>query len=269
MKINTRRIAGIFLIPTILWITASCATVEDGSDASLPEETIQPTRMPTTTTAPTPTAEPQLPEVICELDLPTSADWPVSLCDLFDDNRNEWQLESQDNPYARYTADIVDGQLQIDYSAKAFESFSRTAITWFDIGESADFALTISGMIDSRLTNTGWGIAFRANDDMTSYYLFSLNNDDTFSLEYNNNNKNWIPFIPRTGHSSLRNADMNTVTIVADGADFSFWINGTQVGTFEGVDLGNGLIRLMVSAAEGANVVFYFDDIVLQTPPQD
>lgn len=249
-----------------LLLLAGCSPTELVEDAE--QVTTEP--VSTRTAEPTPITDPTIqteqPEQTCDLELPAPDNWQVQLCDSFNDNRNEWQLESQDNPYARYVADIEDEKLQIDYSAKAFESFTRSAITWFDIGQGGDFALTISGSIESRLLNTGWGIAFRADDEMRSYYLFSIKNDDTFSLEYNNDNKNWIPFIPSTGHSSIRNADVNTVKITADGDSFSFWINGEQVATFEGVQLEGDLIRLMVSAAEGASAVFSFDDVVLQTP---
>jgi len=249
-----------------LLLVAGCSPTQVVEDAEQMTAEPVPTRTAEPTSTITPTIQAEQPQETCDLELPGPDNWQVQLCDSFNDNNNEWQLESQDNPYARYVTDIGDGKLQIDYSAKAFESFTRSAITWFDIGQGGDFALTISGLIDSQLLNTGWGIAFRADDEMRSYYLFSIKNDDTFSLEYNNNNKNWIPFIPSTGHSSIRNADVNTVKITADGDIFTFWINGEQVATFEGVQLEGDLIRLMVSAAEGAGAVFSFDDVVLQTP---
>lgn len=256
------RLALIF--PLVLLVGCSPS---DGTPAEIQatDEPL-PTRATTHTPAFTPTAEELQPEVPCDLALPGESGWPVQLCELFEDNRNDWQVESQDNPYARYTAEIADGQLQIDYYAKIFDAFQRSAVTWFDVAQASDFALSVSGSIDSRLVNCGWGVAFRADEDMTSYYLFSINNDSTFSLEFNNNNKNWIPLIPRTGHSSIRYAQPNTVTIIADGQDFTFLINDQQVGTFEGVVTNNSAIRLMVSAGEGADAFFAIDDVVLQTP---
>ena len=132
-----------------------------------------------------PTETPETPAEIetipCELALPASDDWEVVLCEQFDDNKNNWEVESQDNPYARYTSTITDGKFVVDYSAKAFAGFQRTALTWFTIGEVKDFALSIKGLMDSQFQDVSWGIAFRGDED--SFFLFSILNNGTYKFE--------------------------------------------------------------------------------------
>ena len=75
-----------------------------------------------------PTAElpASLPE--CGLPLPGPEDWPVFICDTFNGERDTFPAENQDNPYARYSAQVTDGQLyEVDYTAKGFAQFQRSA----------------------------------------------------------------------------------------------------------------------------------------------
>lgn len=208
----------------------------------------------------------QAPDPDCPAGLPGGAGWPLLLCEQFEDNRNEWQVESQDNPYARYTSEISEGQFQIDYAAKIFASFSRSALTWFDMGQAGDFALSASGLIDSRLATNSWGVAFRAAEEIESFFLFSIYNDGTYAFDIYENN-GWIPLISRRPHNSIQLGQSNKLTILAEGQDFTFSINDQPVNTFEGGLLEGSGIQLMVSAGEGVNTRFVFDDIVLQTPP--
>ena len=108
---------------------------------------------PEPTATPAPTAAAPLPSpslqsleevsVPCDLPLPGPDDWTVILCERFDDNRNEWEVESQDNPYAKYTSAITDGKFTVDYTAKGFAGYQRIALTLFTIGGEKDFALSI------------------------------------------------------------------------------------------------------------------------------
>ena len=259
----------ILALLAIMGLAAGCSRMDSADGEEQPPEAA-PTATPDNQTAEE-SAEPEDGEedaepIACELDLPGDPDWPVLLCETFEDNRNEWQVESQDNPYARYTAEISDGQFQVDYTGKIFADVSRSALTWFDAGEAGDFALSVSGLIDTRLISTSWGVAFRANEEMDSFFLFSIYNDGTYALDIFENN-GWIPLIGRRPHNSIQLGQANEVAILAEGGDFSFRINGQEVNRFEGGLLEGGIIRLVVTAGEGASALFAFDDVVLQTAP--
>jgi WD40 repeat protein len=197
----------------------------------------------------------------CDLPLPGPDDWEVVLCEQFDDNRNEWEVESQDNPYARYTSAIRDGEFVVDYTAKGFAGYQRTALTWFAVGEEKDFALSIKGLMDSSYQEASWGIAFRGDED--SFFMFSISNDGTYKFEIFENGR-WVQLITPKNTNSILLGEENTLRIEAGGQDFYFSINDKMVNRFNGALLGGEEILLIVSAKEGVSAVFTFDDVVLQ-----
>ena len=269
MKARMRKQLKWLWLLVALGLAAGCGPAGGGTTEPEPQEESAETQVPTQTPQemePQPEEEEEAPEYECEVGLPGGPEWPVLLCEAFEDNRNQWQLESQDNPYARYTSEINEGQFQIDYSAKVFANFTRSAITWFDVGDSFDFTLSVSGLMDTRLATSSWGVAFRADEEMDSFFLFTLYNDGTYALDIYEN-RGWIPLIGRRPHNSIQLGQENQVTIVAEGQDFAFYINDQPVNIFEGGLLEGSSIRLMVSAGEGVSAGFLFDDLVLQQPP--
>ena len=197
----------------------------------------------------------------CDLPLPGSDDRVVILCELFDDNRYEWQVESQDNPYATYTSTITDGKFVVDYTAKGFEDYLHSALTWFTIGEVKDFALSIKGSMDTPYQDVSWGIALRWDED--SFYLFSISNTGTYSFEIFENDE-WITLFTEKEYNGIRQGEENTLRIEAGGQNFNFSINDTIVSQYNEAVLEGEEILLVVSVKEGASAVFAFDDVVLQ-----
>ena len=204
------------------------------------------------------------PGLVCSLPMLSSVDWPVSLCETFDDNQNNWTIESQDNPYADYSIDIAEGKYALSYRAKAFAGFQRATLTWFDAPPARDFALSVSGRMDSSFQNISWGVAFRADDD--SFFLFSIDNNNTYAFEIYEND-GWISLISRRPYEGIRTGEENKLGILADGRDFIFYINDEEVGRFSGGLLKEEGIKLIVSVREGGSADFYFDDMVIQSRP--
>jgi hypothetical protein len=202
--------------------------------------------------------------VACDLPKPSDKDWPVRLCDSFNDNTGGWTVESQDNPYARYNIDVQDGAYALTYTAKGFSNYQRSALTWFDVASAQNFALAVTGKMESDFQGCSWGVAFRADED--SFFLFSIDNDNTYAFEIYENNS-WIPLITRRPYDGLRLGEANKLVIVAEGGDFSFYINDALVGSFSGGLLQESGIMLVVSAKEGVSANYSFDDLVLQVSP--
>jgi hypothetical protein len=226
--------------------------------------TPQPTKPAVTPTlAVTPTETPaSMPA--CSLPLPGPKEWPLFICDTFDGARQTFPNESEDNPYARYNARITDGQVyQVDYAAKGFAQFQHSSLTWFDIAKAQDFALSISGMMDSAFKDVSWGIAFRGSDDKKSFFLLSIFNDGTYAFEIQENGK-WISLISKRVFSGILAGQKNTLTVIAEGGNFKFLINGQPVEGFNGGLLTGMQVFLVISAREGAAAVYSFDDLVMQ-----
>lgn len=209
----------------------------------------------------TPEETADIESVQCDLPLPGPDDWTVIMCEQFDDNRNEWEIESQDNPYASYISAITDGKFVIDYTAKGFAGYQRTALTWFTIGKVEDFALSIKGLMDSPYQEASWGVAFRGDED--SFYLFSISNNGTYKFEIFEDG-GWTLLITPKEYNGIRLGEENTLRIEAGGQDFYFSINDTMVNQFNGALLDGEEILLVVSAKEGVSAEFLFDDVVLQ-----
>jgi hypothetical protein len=209
----------------------------------------------------TPEETPDIEDAPCGLPLPGPDDWEVVLCERFDDNRNGWEVESQDNPYAKYTSAIKDGKFVVDYTAKGFAGYQKSALTWFTIDEGRNFALSIKGLIDSPFQDASWGIAFRGDED--SFFLFSILNDGRYRFEIFENG-GWDTLITTRVYSGIRLAEENTLKIEASGRDFYFSIDDTLVNQFSGGLLRGKQILLVVSAKEGVSATFAFDNVVLQ-----
>ena len=272
MKHKSRSI--IVLLALILSACSSVAAATPTGSAGAATQDVPP-KTTASTTAETPastaaaTAEssetPSAPAGLeCSLPLPSEKDWPVTLCETFADNQNNWLVENQDNSYAKYSIDVVDGAYTLNYTAKAFAQFKQTALSWFPLAQAQDFALSVTTLMDSEFQNNSWGVAFRTDENMDSFFLFSIYNDGTYAFEIYENG-NWIPLISQRVFGGILPGEPNKLTIVAESGDFSFYINDEPVNTFNGGLLEGSNIQLLVSAKEGASAVYSFDDIVMQS----
>jgi hypothetical protein len=250
--------------PTGSATTAATAATENQTAAPAATETTPAQGTAAATETGSTTATPS--GLACSLALPSDKDWPVTLCETFTDNAHGWTVESQDNDYARYSIAVVDGAYKLDYTAKAFAQFQHTALRWFPVAQAQDFALSVTTLMDSEFQSTSWGVAFRADEDMGSFFLFSIYNDNTYAFEIYENG-NWVPLISQRGFDGILKGQANKLTVVAEGGDFSFYINDAPVNTFSGGLLAASGIQLVASAKEGANATYTFDDIVLQAAP--
>jgi len=218
--------------------------------------------------APQATVEPtlELPSGIpdCDLPLPGPDDWPVYICDTFNGTHQTFPAEDQNNAYARYEARVSDGQFyEVDYAAKGFAQFQRTTLTWFDIAKAQDFALSITGKMNSTFKEVSWGIGFRGSEDKKSFFLLSIFNDGTYAFEIFEND-GWISLVSRRPFNGILAGDDNTLTALVEGRSFKFLINNQPIEGFDGGLLDGVEVFLVVSAKEGASAVFSFDNLVMQ-----
>jgi hypothetical protein len=246
-----------WILLTILALLALFAAGCGKPEAPAETPSVTPTAAATQEPVREDTPEPGVP---CELPLPAGGDWQPLLCETFDDNSHGWQEETQDNPYAAYTSAVKDGKFMVDYRAKSFAAFTRNALTWFDVAEERNFVLAVTGQIESKFSESSWGIAFRGDEE--SFFLLSLQNDDSYALEVYEDNR-WLPLITRRQTNLIKVGEPNTIRIEASGGDFFFSINGEMVNQYSGATLAGDDILLVVSAKEGASAIFTFDDVVL------
>ncbi len=245
----------------VAFILSACGTVTPQAAAS-PEAPVAAGALPAVTAEATLEPPTGIPE--CDLPLPGPEEWPVYICDTFNEAHETFPAESQDNAYARYSARVTDGQFyEVDYTAKGFAQFQRSSLTWFDIAQAQDFALTVTGKMDSPYKDVSWGIGFRGSEEKDSFFLLSIYNDGTYAFEIFEND-NWIALVSRRVFNGIQAGEDNTLSVIAEGRSFKFLVNGQPLEGFYGGLLEGMQVFLSVSAKEGASAVFSFDNLVLQ-----
>jgi hypothetical protein len=136
----------------------------------------------------------------------------------------------------------------------------RTA-SYYSIGDYADFTLQAKC---GKETTTGlwYGIAFRGNENFSSYCIFYVGEGKYQIIKYENGRDNRLT--DQIGHSAINTGTnhWNTLKVEANGKTFSFYVNGTLVHSRTISDaLTNGRIGL-VTRANYDNVKF--DDVSVQ-----
>ncbi len=275
MKTKNRHNLALLSIVVFTLFMVGCASSAEGEVTKSPTTNLELSVQQTLTHAAPPesgesgdsesTAVPaEVTAVDCDLPLAVNQDWPVVLCETFDDNSNGWQVESQDNPYAQYSIAVQNGQYELNYNAKAFAGFQRSSLSWFDVASADDFALTVTTLMNSDFQGCSWGVAFRADED--SFFLFSIYNDNTYAFEIYEDD-GWIPLITQRVFDGIRPNQENKLDILAEGGDFTFYINDELVNTFSGGLLQEDGILLIASAKEGVSADYFFDNILLKVRP--
>ncbi len=95
------------------------------------------------------------------------------------------------------------------------------------------------------------GLLFRASADGNQFYDFEITSQGQFYLRYRNNNK-YTSLIPNTSSSAIQSAGhKNTLLVIARGASFQLFINGTFVGQTQDSTFASG--QLGVAAGTLAN----------------
>ena len=255
---------GIFFL-FVLIVTGCSGEGESPTETESPQEA-SPEASPESPTEaatdqPTKTAAATIP---CDIDLPGAADWPVAICEKFDDNSYGWQVESQENEFATYTSMITEGEFVVDYYASGFGGFQKTALTWFDVATAENFALSVDGRADSNSNTISWGIAFHADEEMGNFFLLSVYIDNRYAFELYENGV-WTPLISQRPFEGPARGETNRLGITAEDGSFNFTINGNPLEEINTTVLDGDKILLIVSAFESARATFGFDNLVVQS----
>ncbi len=212
-----------------------------------------------------PTLTPAPTEVSCSLPQPGPEEWPVVVCQTFDEGSGILPEEEQNNEFAFYTAGAVEGEYSVDYIGRLFEGYTRSALTFFNIGNMDKFAISVDGTILSGSTETSWGVAFGSDENYSGFYLFTIFNDNSFILEEFLNGE-YETLIPRTLTPVIKYREANNLTVTSQSNNYVFSINGIEVGSYQGESPAGDLVMLAVSAFEGSNATFLIDNLVVKSP---
>jgi hypothetical protein len=236
--------------------------------SATPSRTPTPLATATSTSTPTPdlTATAEVVRLTGTADAIQSAamnsasTWRVVMTDTFDSNKNDWLNEAADDEFAKVNYRVTDGKYRWD--ATAHKSF----IGWVRAGNKSvsDFSVSVDVQQVSGPDTADHGILFR-EDEAGNFYYFGINNSGYYVLyEYVGE---WSTLIDFTETDLIRAGEINRITIIAEGPQFTFFINDQYLTYFTDDDIAKGSVALAIEMAEeNDQAVFEFDNFELKTP---
>jgi hypothetical protein len=263
---NNRRvlslvIAGLFLMVLIM----GCG---NKTTNATPESVVkEPSQAPATATngqSPTvvPTKAP--PVISCTITSSLKPEWKTKLCETFDNNTKGWVVGDQSSDLMNADVKIEGGKYIINYGGKAVKGYDSATGSVILIGDSKDFAVTIKGKFDTDNKYVGWGVVFRSTQSKDGY-AFRISREGKYGFQRIEAGA-LFPLITAKSSNLIKLDQDNTISIVAEGSHFDFYINDSKVNSYEDAKLTGSRLNLALYLQEGAKSVFEFDEILVKTP---
>lgn len=213
--------------PVVLVVTA---TPPPSTATATPTLLPSPTSTRTTTpTPPPPTATPIPTTEVITLG-------KILFQDTLVNNSNKWTESIREENYT-----FQDGKYHI-----ALLTSSTSAIWGYPSQRPRiqDFVIEVeAGLVEGSDTN-GYGVSFRHMDE--AFYFFELSGNGSFRLR--KNEAKWTTLIDWTPHPAiLTGKRTNMLRVVAKANTFTFYVNGSKVGTFSDSSFPDGTFGTVVS----------------------
>jgi len=205
----------------------------------------------------------EVAQVSCPVESEYKTEWPIIICDEFDDNLNGWYEGFDDSDLGTVEVAVQDGMYVIDVIGKAHSGYSSGVINWFGIAEGRNFVASIDGRITSKNRDVSWGFNFWGQG--SNFYSFSVGKEGQYYMEVLEDGE-WTRVINIKTNKAIKWDDaVNNLTVVAEDGTLTFFINGTRIDTYKSEQPFGNEISLAINVAEGASAKFYFDNAVIKT----
>jgi hypothetical protein len=237
------------LLSPVLPDTPTATPVPTETPLPAPSSTPVPSDTPAPTAAPSVTPLPTLPVVI--------------LSDSFDSNANNWYTGSWEDSYVIGKEDITGGKYRWEMTAKKNGLWKSQP----DMPGLADFSASVDGRCIEGPDDGVYGFAFREREDNKYYFLVA---DEAQQYQFLLvKDGDWKTLIGWTLSYAIRPGEVNRITVVAQGVQFTFYINGTYVDQASDTALASGESGLAAGLYNaGDTAVFEFDNFELRSPGQ-
>jgi len=218
---------------------------------------------PTATLPPTPTSTPTPNPTIVAYQAAAdyaANNWNVIITDTFENNANDWLLESSDDEFASTNYEIVDGKYR--WEATAHQAF----IGWVrpDMETLTDFYLSVDTRQENGPDTADFGLIFREDED-SNFYYFGISDGGEYVLYMLYGE--WSTLIDWTKTELIQSGRSNRITVIGEGSHFIFFINDQYLTEFTDDSIPEGLTALAVELSEeGDQGVFEFDNFELRKP---
>jgi len=222
--------------------------------------TSSPTITPSITPSMTPTITPRATNTFTPTPVPPS-EWPLVISDSFDSNEHSWPMLPIEDDYIETDWTLMNGKYQ--WEALAVKDVHYYVLP--NMKSVSDFYLStelqrISGPVDCT-----FGVVFRARDD-DNFYMFGISETQNFSI-YRKYKGDWETLVDWRYSATIRQEDVNRITIVAQGSHFVFWINDQRVIGIDDDKIAKGRNGLTMTLYNpGDQAVFEFDNFEVREP---
>jgi hypothetical protein len=211
--------------------------------------------------------ESELPSVATEMSCPVESgyktEWPIIICDAFDDNDDGWYEGFDDSELGTVEVAVQDGKYVIDVAAKAHSSYTSGVINWFGIAEVENFVASIDGRITSKNRGISWGFNFWGNGN--NFYSFTIGKEGQYFLDILEDGE-WTRVMNLKTNKAIKWDDsVNNLTIIAEDGTLTFYVNGTRIDTYKSEEQFGNELSLFINVDEGANAKYQFDNAVVKS----
>jgi hypothetical protein len=133
-----------------------------------------------------------------------------------------------------------------------------------------DYLFQAAGKINSDSTQAAWGLAFEGeySGRFLSKYIFLISHSGQYTL-LKFENSQLMPILQPTENGAINKQSDNTITIVNDGSNYEFYVNGTLLENIQLPKLVDNGLMLAVFVAEGVEAEFKFDNLLIRSPRRD
>jgi hypothetical protein len=204
-----------------------------------------------------------LSEPQCEITSDIKTEWQTALCDSFDENIYGWYEGLDVSDLATVDVKFSDGQYVVDVVGKPHSGYTSGVTQWFGIYTAKNFMMSIDGRIVSKNRGSTWGINFRGSG--SNFYNFGIGKEGQYYLNRLEDNE-WKRLINLKTAKPIKWDDaVNNLTVVSDGNQLMFYVNGTLIDTYDSEQSYGDELSLFISVDEGASATYYFDNLIIRT----
>lgn len=188
--------------------------------------------------------------------------WPVLLRDGFDDNQNGW------HPVLNVDDDFGIHSSVLAQSKFAWEVIPHRDINYRDtptMNSISDFLVGVDARQTSGPQNADYGLAFRLVTE-NSFYTFTISDTGQFAVQMLFRGE-WSTLIEWTPTGTVRPGEVNRLQVLAQGDQFTFYINGQEVDSLSDNTIPQGRAGLVINHfEEDVSATWEFDDFEVRVP---
>lgn len=219
-----------------------------------------------------PTAEPVVEEAppqvdplaLCaaNIELPGEPAYPLLYCDDFEYPENSLMAGvEEENKYMAMTSEIYNGKYTVRMDVKRLS----VATLMLPVTNARDFIIQVDGKMASHSGHPyhKWGIMLKKDPEDELYYYFAIDNNSMYYFMMVRGEK-LTNLINGRKTDDLNPLDEgNTLTVVADGDTYSFYINGKFMEDFKDNRIQSGDLGLYFIVDKNSIIDWEFDNLVV------